>query len=64
MNKKSDLLVTDSKNKTFSESVPSVYDGDTPFITFAIPKKGESVVIGKLWGTKGVLSFEGDEVWA
>ena len=37
-------------------SLPSVFKGDVPFLTFCV----ESNVVGKLWGTGGVLSFEGD----
>lgn len=35
---------------------PSVFRGDVPFLSFHVGEK----VIGKLWGTGGRLSFEGD----
>lgn len=41
--------------------VPSVFDGDVPFLTFNVEDgNGGSRVVGKLWGRGGVLSFEGD----
>ncbi len=41
---------------TASASMPSVFKGEAPFITFY----DEDKVIGKIWGIDGVLSFEGD----
>ncbi len=36
--------------------VLSVFNGEIPFITFSV----EGQDVGKLWGTGGILSFEGD----
>ncbi len=36
---------------------PSVFKGEIPFLTFTID---DGTVVGKLWGTGGKLSFEGD----
>jgi len=40
----------------------SVFKGEIPFLTFAVDgiDGGPPVEVGKLWGTGGKLSFEGD----
>lgn len=37
-----------------------VFKGETPVVTFCVNRDGANVVVGKLWGTGGILSFEGD----
>ena len=35
---------------------PSAFNGEVALLTFSV----EGKVVGKLWGTEGVLSFDGD----
>ena len=37
----------------------SVFKGEVPFITFT-NDNGEGVIVGRLWGTGGKFSFEGN----
>ena len=49
-----------STYRTMTLEIPSVFDGDIPFMTFYINETGPSVECGRLWGKGGVLSFEGN----
>lgn len=41
--------------------LPSIFKGDIAFLTFIVTDDGGNPKeVGKLWGTGGVLSFDGD----
>lgn len=55
--------MTKTESLPFQISVKQtpVFDGETPFIMFhVVDEEGKDKIIGKLWGTGGRLSFEGD----
>jgi hypothetical protein len=51
-----DETYTVSAGLEFPVKMPSVFDGEIPFMTFYV----DAVECGRLWGKGGVLSFEGD----
>ncbi len=40
--------------------IPSIFDGDIPFVKFSCEAEGKSTECGRLWAKGGVLRFEGD----
>lgn len=41
-------------------NIPSVFKGETPFMTFSVTDENNiTYVVGELWGKGGKLSFEG-----
>ncbi len=49
-----------STDKTMTLKIPSVFDGDIPLMTFFVECAGKNVECGRLWGSGGVLRFEGN----
>ena len=40
--------------------IPSVFDGDIPFVKFSCEADDKTIECGRLWAKGGVLRFEGD----
>ena len=60
MNELEDMTFKTTEGQYAVIKIPSVFDGDVPFMTFHTQVDGKNVECGKLWGKGGVLSFEGD----
>lgn len=56
-----ELRCVDNGNLAVVFHQHSIYNGDITFLTFSIDTpQGDRREVGRLWGTGGVLSFEGD----